>query len=56
MRSLRELLIIGWKGMRLGPTLPAFLCPGVAKVQVERFDIKPVGTVEDDIAAMMAGS
>ena len=37
------------------PTLPAFLSPAVAKVLVENFDIKPIGAVPDDIAAMMAG-
>jgi hydroxylamine reductase len=52
---LLALLSLGVKGMRLGPTLPAFLSPGVAKVLVENFDIKPIGTVEDDIAAMMQG-
>ena len=43
------------KGIRLGPTLPAFLSPNVVKVLVENFDIKAIGTVQDDIAAMMAG-
>ena len=52
---LLALLSLGIKGMRLGPTLPAFLSPGVAKVLVERFDIKPIGEVEGDIAAMMDG-
>ena len=52
---LLALLYLGVKGMRLGPTLPGFLSPGVAKVLVENFDIKPIGTVEEDIAAMMAG-
>ncbi|MBB5349107.1 hydroxylamine reductase [Desulfoprunum benzoelyticum] len=52
---LLALLYLGFKGMRLGPTLPGFLSPGVAKVLVENFDIKPIGTVEEDIAAMMAG-
>ncbi len=52
---LLALLALGVKGIRLGPTLPAFLSPNVAKVLVENFDIKPIGTVEDDIAAMMAG-
>ena len=49
------LLFLGVKGIRLGPTLPAFLSPAVAKVLVEKFDIKPIGTVDEDIAAMMAG-
>ncbi|MBB5349640.1 hydroxylamine reductase [Desulfoprunum benzoelyticum] len=52
---LLALLYLGFKGMRLGPTLPGFLSPGVAKVLVENFDIKPIGTVDEDIAAMMAG-
>lgn len=52
---LLALLSLGFKGMRLGPTLPGFLSPGVAKVLVEKFDIKLIGNVEEDIAAMMAG-
>ena len=52
---LLALLFLGVKGIRLGPTLPGFLSPNVVKVLVEKFDIKPVGTVEEDIAAMMAG-
>ncbi len=52
---LLALLSLGVKGIRLGPTLPAFLSPNVAKVLVDKFDIKPIGTVEEDIAAMMAG-
>ena len=53
---LLALLYLGVKGIRLGPTLPAFLSPAVANVLVEKFDIKPIGTVEDDVAAMMAGN
>jgi len=52
---LLALLYLGFKGIRLGPTLPAFLSPAVAKVLVERFDLKPIGDVQDDIAAMLAG-
>jgi hydroxylamine reductase len=52
---LLALLSLGVKGIRLGPTLPAFLSPAVAKVLVDKFDIKPTGTAEEDIAAMMAG-
>lgn len=51
---LLALLSLGVKGIRLGPTLPAFLSPNVAKVLVENFNIKPVGTVTEDIAEMMA--
>ena len=53
---LLALLHLGVKGIRLGPTLPAFLSPGVAKVLVESFDIKGIGTVEEDLPAIMAGS
>jgi len=52
---LLALLALGVKGIRLGPTLPAFLSPNVAKVLVEKFNIKPIGTVQDDIQAMMKG-
>ncbi len=47
---LLALLYLGVKGIRLGPTLPAFLSPNVVKVLVENFDIKAIGNVEDDIA------
>ncbi len=53
---LLALLSLGVKGMRLGPTLPAFLSPNVAQVLVDKFDIKPIGTVQDDIAAMIQGA
>jgi len=52
---LLALLFLGVKGIRLGPTLPAFLSSNLAKVPVEKFDIKPIGEVETDIAAMMSG-
>lgn len=52
---LLALLSLGVKGIRLGPTLPEFLTPNVASVLVEKFDIKPIGTVEEDIEAMMEG-
>ncbi|MDA3884432.1 MAG: hydroxylamine reductase [Candidatus Delongbacteria bacterium] len=53
---LLALLFLGIKGIRLGPTLPAFLTPNVIKVLVDNFDIKPIGEVKTDIEAMMAGS
>ena len=52
---LLALLHLGVKHIRLGPTLPAFLSPNVAKVLVENFDIQPIGSVEGDVAAMVAG-
>lgn len=53
---LLALLALGVKHIRLGPTLPAFLSPNVAKVLVENFDIKPIGDVEGDVAAIMTGN
>jgi hydroxylamine reductase len=53
---LLALLHLGVKGIRLGPTLPAFVSPAVLNVLVENFDIKPTGDVDEDIAAMMAGN
>ncbi len=52
---LLALLSLGVKHIRLGPTLPAFLSPGVTEVLVEHFDIQPIGTVEEDVAAIAAG-
>jgi len=53
---LLALLHLGVKGIRLGPTLPAFLSPNVAKVLVESFDIKLISTPDEDLAAMMEGN
>jgi len=46
---LLSLLYLGIKNIHLGPTLPGFLSPNVAKVLVEKFGIASIGTVEDDI-------
>ncbi len=50
---LLALLHLGVKGIRLGPTLPAFLSPNVAKILIETFDLKAIGNVEDDIKDIM---
>ena len=47
---LLALLHLGVKNIHLGPTLPAFLSPNVAKVLVEKFGIAGISTVEDDMA------
>ena len=47
---LLALLHLGVKNIHLGPTLPAFLSPNVAKVLVENFGIAGIGTVEEDLA------
>ena len=46
---LLALLHLGVKNIHLGPTLPAFLSPNVARVLVENFGITGIGTVEDDL-------
>ena len=53
---LLALLHLGVKGIRLGPTLPAFLSPNVARILVENFDIKLISTPDEDLAAMMEGN
>ncbi|MCM3764505.1 hydroxylamine reductase [Neobacillus niacini] len=51
---LLALLYLGVKEIKLGPTLPAFLSPGVAKVLVENFGISTISTVQEDMEAYMA--
>ena len=46
---LLALLYLGVKNIHLGPTLPAFLSPNVAKVLVDNFGIAGIGTVEEDM-------
>ena len=50
---LLALLYLGVKNIHLGPTLPGFLSPNVAKVLVEKFGIAGIGTVEEDITDFM---
>jgi len=51
---LLALLYLGVKNIHLGPTLPGFLSPNVAKVLVEKFGIAGIGTVDGDIELFMA--
>ncbi len=46
---LLALLYLGVKNIHLGPTLPAFLSPNVAKVLVDNFGIAGIGSVEEDM-------
>ena len=46
---LLALLYLGVKNIHLGPTLPAFLSPNVAKVLVDNFGISGIGTVDEDM-------
>ncbi len=50
---LLALLYLGVKNIHLGPTLPGFLSPNVAKVLVEKFGIAGIGTVDGDIKMFM---
>lgn len=51
---LLALLYLGVKNIHLGPTLPGFLSPNVAKVLIETFGIAGVGTPSDDVELFMA--
>lgn len=51
---LLALLSLGVKNIHLGPTLPAFLSPNVAKVLVQQFGIAGIGTVEDDMKLFLS--
>ncbi|EHQ92036.1 hydroxylamine reductase [Desulfosporosinus youngiae] len=51
---LLALLYLGVKNIHLGPTLPGFLSPNVAKVLVENFGIAGISNVEDDLKLFMA--
>ncbi len=52
---LLALLHLNVKGIRLGPTLPAFVSPTVLKVLVENFDIRLITEPDTDVAAIMQG-
>ncbi len=51
---LLSLLSLGIKGIRLGPSLPAFITPNVLNFLAGQFDIKPITTAEEDLAAVCA--
>ena len=50
---LLSLLSLGIKGIRIGPSLPAFISPNVLDFLVKQFDLKPIGTAEGDLAAIL---
>ncbi len=50
---LLTLLHLGIKDIRLGPSLPAFVTPEVLGVLVDKFAIKPITTVKEDLAATL---
>jgi hydroxylamine reductase len=50
---LITLLSLGIRKIRLGPTLPAFVSPGVLQVLVDKFQIQPITTPEEDLQAIL---
>jgi len=50
---LLTLLHLGIRGIRLGPSLPAFVTPAALKVLAEKFDLKPISTPPEDLAAIL---
>ncbi len=50
---LLTLFHLGIKGIRLGPSLPAFITPNVLDVLVKNFDVKPISTAEADLKAIL---
>jgi len=50
---LLTLLHLGIKGIRLGPSLPAFVTPAVLQILVDNYDIKPIGTAEEDLEEIL---
>ena len=50
---LLTLLYLGIKDIRLGPSLPAFVTPNVLNILVEKFDIKPISSAEEDLTTIL---
>ena len=50
---LLALLHLGIKGIRLGPSLPAFLTPNVLDTLVKNFDIKPISSADEDLKGIL---
>lgn len=50
---LLTLLYLGIKDIRLGPSLPAFVSPNILNVLVEKFNIMPIKTVDEDLKAIL---
>lgn len=50
---LLSLLYLGIKDIRIGPSLPAFITPGILQVLVDKFNIMPIKTADEDLKAIM---
>jgi hydroxylamine reductase len=51
---LLSLLYLGIKDIRIGPSLPAFITPNILKVLVEKFNIMPIKTADEDLSAILS--
>jgi hydroxylamine reductase len=51
---LLSLLYLGIRNIRLGPSLPAFITPNMLKVLVEKFNIMPIKSAEEDLKAILS--
>jgi hydroxylamine reductase len=51
---LLTLLHLGVRNIRIGPTLPAFVTPNTLRLLVDTFNLMPIGSVEEDLAATLA--
>ncbi|MDQ7793130.1 MAG: hydroxylamine reductase [bacterium] len=52
---LLTLLYLGVRNIHLGPTLPAFVSPGVLRMLADEFNLRPITSPEQDLAAMIGG-
>ena len=50
---LLSLLYLGIKDIRLGPSLPAFVSPNILNVLVDKFNIMPISTPDEDLKAIL---
>ena len=50
---LLSLLYLGIKDIRLGPSLPAFISSNILNVLVEKFNIMPIKTADEDLKAIL---
>lgn len=53
---LLALLASGFRNIRLGPTLPAFISPGILKVLQDKYGLKPISSSSQDMADMLNGA
>ena len=50
---LQTLLYLGIKNIHLGPSLPAFVSPNVLQILVDKFNLKPIGTPDEDLKIIL---